>query len=174
MNWYNYMSDNKSCGEWLSTWMSDRDYEDKYVKGIKRLKYVPRTAAALARMQTNSVPCMFEGDLLSPSTTEFIEKHINKCITDIDSLKAIKDEEKKKKPVISIQERILNKANEYAGEIEYQIDLYFDDPKNKFDVFAYLTDEQVSGPVAVKVGDNFHNLEKELEEAVEGLSLIHI
>ena len=168
MNWYNYMSDNKSCGEWLSTWMSDRDYEDKYVKGIKRLKYVPRTAAALARMQTNSVPCMFEGDLLSPSTTEFIEKHINKCITDIDSLKAIKDEEKKKKPVISIQERILNKANEYAGEIEYQIDLYFDDPKNKFDVFAYLTDEQVSGPVAVKVGDNFHNLEKELEEAVEG------
>ena len=26
----------------------------------------------------------------------------------------------------------------------------------------------MSGPVAVKVGDNFHNLEKELEEAVEG------
>ena len=61
MNWYNYMSDNKSCGEWLSTWMSDRDYEDKYIKGVKRLKYVPRTAAALARMQTRSVPCMFEG-----------------------------------------------------------------------------------------------------------------
>ena len=149
MNWYNYMSDNKSCGEWLSTWMSDRDYEDKYIKGVKRLKYVPRTAAALARMQTRSVPCMFEGDLLNPSTTAFIEKHVDKCIKDIDSLKAIKDEEKKKKPVISIQERILNKANEYAGEIEYQLDLYFDDPKNKFDVFAYLTDEQVSGPVAV-------------------------
>ena len=71
MNWYNYMSDNKSCGEWLSTWMSDREYEDKYIKGVKRLKYVPRTAAALARMQTRSVPCMFEGDLLNPSTTAF-------------------------------------------------------------------------------------------------------
>ena len=56
MNWYNYMSDNKSCGEWLSEWMSEREYEKEYVTGVKRLKYVPRTAAALARMQSRKVP----------------------------------------------------------------------------------------------------------------------
>ena len=168
MNWYNYMSDNKSCGEWLSTWMSEREYDSQYVKGVKRLKYVPRTAAALARMQTRAVPCVFKDNLLDPSTTSFIEKHVEKCIEDIKSSKAIQQEERKKKPVISIQERIQNKADEYAGEIEYQLDCYIDDPKNKFDVFAYLTDEKVSAPVAVKVGDNFFNLERELEEAVAG------
>ena len=168
MNWYNYMSDNKSCGEWLSTWMSERDYDNQYVKGVKRLKYVPRTAAALARMQTRAVPCVFKDNLLDPSTTSFIEKHVEKCIEDIKSSKAIQQEERKKKPVISIQERIQNKADEYAGEIEYQLDCYIDDPKNKFDVFAYLTDEKVSAPVAVKVGDNFFNLERELEETLEG------
>ena len=168
MNWYNYMSDNKSCGEWLSEWMSTRDYDSKYVKGVKRLKYVPRTASALARMQTRQVPCVFKDNLLDPHTTEFIEKHVEKCVKDIDSLKAIKDKEKKKKPVVSIQERIQNKADEYAGEIEYQLDCYIDDPKNKFDVFKYLTEERVSGPVAVKVGDNFFNLERELEETIEG------
>ena len=76
---------------------------------------------------------------------------MSKCIQDIKCIsKSIKEEEKKKKPVISIQERIQNKADEYAGEIEYQLDCYIDDPKNKFDVFAYLTDEKVSIPVAVK------------------------
>ena len=32
MNWYNYMSDNKSCGEWLSTWMSDRIMKTNMLK----------------------------------------------------------------------------------------------------------------------------------------------
>ena len=168
MNWYNYMSDNKSCGEWLSEWMSEREYEKQYVTGVKRLKYVPRTAAALARMQSRQVPCLFEDNLLDPKTTEFIQKHVDKIVEDIKASKSIQQEERKNKPKISIQERIQNKADEYAGEIEYQIDCYIDNPKNKFDVFKYLTEEQVSAPVAVKVGDNFFNLERELEETIEG------
>ena len=171
LNWYNYMSDNKSCGEWLSEWMSERGYDKEYVTGIKKLSYVPRTAAALARMQSRSVPCVFENNLLDPNTTSFIKEHISKCIEDIKSAKSIKEDyykTKKRKPKISIQERIQNKADEYAGEIEYHLDCYLDDPKNKFDVFKFLTDEKVSGPVAVKVGDNFFNLERELEETLEG------
>ena len=44
LNWYNYMSDNKSCGEWLSVWMKDKGYEKEHYMGVKRLSYVPRTA----------------------------------------------------------------------------------------------------------------------------------
>ena len=93
MNWYNYMSDNKSCGEWLSVWMSERDYDSQYIKGVKRLKYVPRTAAALARMQTRAVPCVFKDNLLDPNTTSFIEKHVDKIIEDIKASKSIQKEE---------------------------------------------------------------------------------
>ena len=60
-----------------------------------------------------------------------------------------------------------NSKQQTNSEIEYQLDLYFDDPKNKFDVFAYLTDEQVSISSCNKSWRQFHNLEKELEE-VEG------
>jgi len=172
LNWYNYMSDNKSCGEWLSEWMKERGYEKEHYMGVKRLSYVPRTAAALARMQSIAVPCMFKDNLLNPQSTAFIKEHVKKCINDIKSSKSIKEDfykTKKSKPKLSIQDRIQNKADEYAGEIEYKLDCYLDNPKkNTFDVFTYLTEEQVSGPVAVKVGDNFHNLEKELQEALEG------
>ena len=172
LNWYNYMSDNKSCGEWLSEWMKERGYEKEHYMGVKRLSYVPRTAAALARMQSIAVPCMFKDNLLNPQSTAFIKEHVKKCINDIKSAKSIKEDfykTKKSKPKLSIQDRIQNKADEYAGEIEYKLDCYLDNPKkNTFDVFTYLTEEQVSGPVAVKVGDNFHNLEKELQEALEG------
>jgi len=171
LNWYNYMSDNKSCGEWLSEWMKERGYDKEHYMGVKRLSYVPRTAAALARMQNIAVPCMFTDNLLDPQTTDFIKEHVSKCIHDIKASKSIKEDyykTKKSKPKISIQERIQNKADEYAGEIEYKIDCFLDNPKNTFDVFTYLTEEQVSGPVAVKVGDNFFNLERELEEALDG------
>jgi len=170
LNWYNYMSDNKSCGEWLSEWMLDRGYEKEHCTGIKRLSYVPRTAAALARMQMRSVPCVFKDNLLDPQTTDFIKGHVSKCIEDIKASKSIKEDfykTKKRKPKISIQERIQNKADEYSSEIEYQLDCYLDDPKNPFDVFKYLTEEQVSGPVALKIGNNFFGIERELEEALE-------
>ena len=168
LNWYNYMSDNKSCGEWLSLWMSEQGYEEKYWKGIKRLSYVPRTAAALARMQSRSVPCIFEDNLLDPKSTAFIKEHVDKCCKDIDSLKELKAEEKKKNPTKSIQQRILEKSWDYAGEIEGQLDEWIDNPKHKFDTFAYLTEEQVSGPVAIQVGNQFHLMQKELEEALTG------
>ena len=97
LNWYNYMSDNKSCGEWLSEWMLDRGYEKEHCTGIKKLSYVPRTAAALARMQMRAVPCVFKDNLLDPNTTQFIEKHFNKIIEDIKASKSIQEEERKKK-----------------------------------------------------------------------------
>ncbi len=168
LNWYNYMSDNKSCGEWLSLWMSEQGYEDKYCKGIKRLSYVPRTAAALARMQMRKVPCILEDNLLDPNTTIFIEEHVNKCIEDINSLKATKDAKKKKKPTVSIQQRILEKSYEYSGEIEEELDNFLDNPKHKFDTFTYLTEKRVSGPVAIQIGNWFHPMQKELKEALSG------
>ena len=140
LNWYNYMSDNKSCGEWLSEWMKERGYEKEHYMGVKRLSYVPRTAAALARMQSIAVPCMFKDNLLNPQSTAFIKEHVKKCINDIKSAKSIKEDfykTKKSKPKLSIQDRIQNKADEYAGEIEYKLDCYLDNPKkNTFDVFT--------------------------------------
>ena len=168
LNWYNYMSDNKSCGEWLSEWMKVQGYDEKYWKGVKRLAYVPRTASALARMQMRKVPCVLENDFPDEKSTIFIEQHVNRCIQDIDALKSQR-QEKKTKPKKNIQQRILEKSYEYAAEIEGQIDILLDEnPKHKFDTFKYLTEEKVSAPVAVKVADQFTDLRAELEEAVEG------
>ena len=57
-------------------------------------------------MQSRSVPCIFEDNLLDPKSTAFIKEHVDKCCKDIDSLKELKAEEKKKNPTKSIQQRI--------------------------------------------------------------------
>jgi hypothetical protein len=71
--------------------------------------------------------------------------------------------------VISIQERMENKAHEYAGEIEGAIDDFIlNECKSEFSTKNYLLANQVSGPVAKRIGELFNKLSEELKEVISG------
>ena len=71
--------------------------------------------------------------------------------------------------VISIQQRMEDKAHDVAGEIEGAIDDFvLAGCKGEFSAKNYLMANQVAGPIAKRVGDLFVSTSKELHEALAG------
>lgn len=70
-------------------------------------------------------------------------------------------------PVVSIQDRMEERARELAGEIEGAIDDFVLN-KTEFSAKKYLAANQVAGPIAKRIGEFYHGLRQELLEAIEG------
>jgi hypothetical protein len=70
-------------------------------------------------------------------------------------------------PVVSIQERMDEKARELAGEIEGAIDDFvLSKGKNTFSAKNFLLAQAVSAPIAKRIGDSFVKLYNELADAI--------
>lgn len=101
------------------------------------------------------------------------EKHIDFISKTVDDLmfkyKVVKEKKTEvvKTNVISIQERIEEKARELAGEIEGAIDDFvLSKGKTTFSAKNYLLANSVSAPIAKKIGDLFVGTYNELADAI--------
>ncbi len=105
---------------------------------------------------------------LTDKHIEFIDKTASELVSKYKVVKEKKTEVVKTN-VISIQERIEEKAREIAGEIEGAIDEFvLSKGKTTFSAKNYLLSHSVSAPIAKKIGDMFVGLYNELAEAIEG------
>jgi hypothetical protein len=69
-------------------------------------------------------------------------------------------------PVVSIQERIEEKARDLAGEIEGAIDEFVTNKKSDFSAKNYLLAQAASGPVAKRIGEFYVKLYNEIADAI--------
>ena len=77
--------------------------------------------------------------------------------------------EEKPKATVSIQDRMLTLARTHAGEFDGRIDEFRQNKyKSDFSAKSYLVNNQVSGPVAKKIGDLYAPLVTELTEVLMG------
>ena len=173
-NWYSYMSKKEDQSKWLADWMEHNEYKSEYAERVRKYsEYIPNSTASLARMEIRNVPCITDPNFPKPlllggkTPAEKITPLIDKICAGLDAKKE-KRKYEPKKPFVSIQERIQNKADVLSGEIDHAIDVWLDDKKSDFNTFAYLQDEKVSGPVALKIGDIFKPNLDEIMEALEG------
>lgn len=173
-NWYSYMSNRDQIGGWLADWMKHNEYKSDYAEKVRKFSdHIPNSTAALARMDLREVPCITDPNFNPPpklggmTVREKITPLIDKMVTTIEAKKE-KRKYEPKKPVVSIQERMQNKANELSGEIDGYLDSYVDGIKSDFNVFGYLEDEKVSAPVALKIAEIFRPTHEEIVEALEG------
>ena len=173
-NWYSYMSDRSKSAGWIADWMEQKEYKSDWVDKVRKFQdYLPNSTAALARMDLRGVPCITDPNYDPPpklggmTIAEKIEPLVDSIIRKIETKKE-KRKYNPKKPLVSIQERMDNKANELSSEIDYYLDSYVDGVKSDFNVFGYLGDQQVSAPVALRIADIFRPTHAELVEAVEG------
>ena len=70
--------------------------------------------------------------------------------------------------VISIQQRMEEKAHELAGEIEGAIDEFIINKKTDFSTKNYLLANSVAAPIAKRIGELFVKTSEELHEAIAG------
>lgn len=70
--------------------------------------------------------------------------------------------------VISIQDRINNKASDLIGELEEQLDVFFQEGVIQFDVKKWSLEKGIKPQIAKRINEHFHPQYKEIAEALEG------
>jgi len=174
-NWYNYMHNPSDGAGWLADWMEENEYKVEYVKKVRSYSdYLTMSSCSLARMDSRKVPVLHDPDfepkpiLGGKSAHQKITSYIDEVVVKIQKKIDKKEKKKDAKPVVTIQQRIQNKADELSSEIDFAIDNFIDKNEKDFNVFEYLNNENVSGPVALKIADIFRPTHEELVEAIEG------
>jgi hypothetical protein len=171
LNYYNSNHDDKDKKKWFITHYAKIDKKSA-VELLKVDEQHFRTAGVLARMIEG-------GSVLQDKEMDHLTQNTEKLLAQIEKRQKSQDKQDKKDAdaaqaaspsnVISIQQRMEEKAHDLAGEIEGAIDDFvLGGCKSDFSTKNYLLSNQVAGPIAKRIGELFVNTAKEIREAIEG------
>ena len=161
LNYYNYSHDDKEKKKWLISYIAKTD--KKLATALLKLDESKfRHAGILARMEEG-------GSVLQEKESKFLADRIAELtkLTKVKDVPVVVAEDKPTAPVISIQERMLEKAREVAGEMDGAIDTFILEDKT-FDPKDILKSMSVAGPVAKLITPMYDKTIAEIEEAIEG------
>jgi hypothetical protein len=171
LNYYNMNHDDKEKKKWFISHIAQVD--KKLAVALLRVdEYHFRHAGILARL-------MDGGSVLNEKETNYFSERVEFLKSQTAQRQKSEDKQAKKDAdaetaklatnVISIQQRMEDKAHEYAGEIEGAIDDFvLAGCKSDFSTKNYLLVNQVAGPIAKRIGELFVGTAKELREAIDG------
>lgn len=170
LNYYNSNNDDKDKKKWFITHYAKIDKKIA-VELLKVDEYHFRTPGILARL-------IDIGSELQEAEMKHYNTGVEKLLSQIKVRQKSQDKQDKKDAatakeasasnVISIQQRMEDKAHDLAGEIEGAIDDFvLGGCRSEFSTKIYLLANQVAGPIAKRIGEMFVNTAKELREALE-------
>lgn len=155
LNWYNTMCTVSEAREYLETYLKNtaRHADLKIFKTVSDT-WVPLTAAWIARMIHRGIPVFQE-------SRGYLERKI------LDTIKNHSSAEKKESAaptnVISIQDRIRDKANDLIGDVEEMID-----KGGEFSLYDWLKANEIPATYAPRIAAYYAPVLAELIEATEG------
>ena len=171
LNYYNSNTDDKDKKKWFISHYAKID-KKVAVELLKVDEYHFRTPGILARL-------MDLGSELREAEMNHYNAGVEKLISQIKVRQKSQIKQDKKDAdavkaasnvnVISIQQRMEEKAHDLAGEIEGAIDDFIlNGCKSEFSTKNYLLANQVAGPIAKRIGELFVGTSQEIEEAIAG------
>jgi hypothetical protein len=171
LNYYNTNHDDKEKKKWFITHYAKID-KKAAVELLKVDEQHFRHAGILARMIEG-------GSVLLENEMRHLTEKTETLLAQIQKRQKSQDVQDKKDAaaakaalpsnVISIQQRMEDKAHDVAGEIEGAIDDFMlAGCKGDFSAKNYLMANQVAGPIAKRVGDLFVKTSNELHAALAG------
>lgn len=171
LNYYNANHDDKDKKKWFISYYAKID-KKLAVEMLKVDEYHFRYAGILARLQDG-------GSVLEPKELNTLNERIEFIKNQIGTRQKSQDKQDKKDAdaakaespsnVISIQQRMEEKAHDLAGEIEGAIDDFvLGGCKSDFSTKNYLLANQVAGPIAKRIGELFVGTANEIKEAIAG------
>ena len=165
-NWYNYFYDSDQAKAWVV------DYLKEFHKSEKELiKNVNRVNSNLCRtIGWNSRILLLGGNL----SEELVQRNLDKIrkLASASNGSAEAEEEvsaakEEVKQVISIQERVTNRANDLIADLEVQLDNYYRDGST-FKPSDWLSQQDVKPAIAQRIADYYKPLYSEVYDALNG------
>ncbi len=162
-NWYNYFYTSEDAKGFVLT----------YLKQIKHNKEVIKRLSQAENWRFNTVGwncrILFNKGYLPDDVQERMWQKIDEIanaviVTDVEEDEVIEPT----KPVISIQERIANKAAELIGDIEEELDKFYLNNKEVFLAKKWFQGKGIKPQIAAKIAEYYKPLYSEVFDAIEG------
>ena len=152
LTWYNYMCTNEEAREYLVTYLNanNRKQQAKLINRVSN-DWTSTTAGWIARMLTR-------GYELPKSSSAFFEQKIQEMIARVQP-----DESEKPTNVVSIQERMREKALDVVGDIEELLD-----SGNEFSLYDWMKARQLPAAYCNFIVNHYAPIVDELIQAYEG------
>ena len=164
-NWYNYNCDADQAKSWIIEYLKEfHKSEKELIKNANRID--PNSC------RTSGWTCrvLLLGGDLPQELRERNEARIRALAFGVSSSGEAEEEvgttKEEVKQVISIQERVANRANELIGDIEEQIDTYYRDG-SAFNAASWLSNREVKPMIAQKIADYYKPLYAEIFDALQ-------
>jgi hypothetical protein len=171
LNYYNSNHDDKDKKKWFIKHIAQTD-KKLAVELLRVDEYHFRYAGILARLIDGGSELQEKEAAFLKELFEFLRKQVDvrqKSQDKADKKTADAVAAAAPSNVISIQQRMEEKAHDLAGEIEGAIDDFvLGGFKTDFSTKNYLLANQVAGPIAKRIGELFVDTAAELREAIEG------
>lgn len=165
-NWYNYFYDSDQAKVWVV------DYLKEFHKSEKELiKNVNRINSNLCRTIGWNCRILLLGGVLPEELKERNFARIQSLASNARNGSAEAEEEDTKKEevkqVVSIQERVINRANDLIADLEVQIDNFYRDGST-FKPSDWLSQQDVKPAIAQRIADYYRPLYSEIFDAISG------
>ena len=163
LNWYNYCYDQKKAKEFIVAYCKHQKFSKS---DIQQVKSVPENRICIQVAWISRM--LSQGMRPDTHTQKFFDDGLTEILSYTGTRSPIK-QPAVKAPKISIQDRILDRAREEAGELEGIIDDFImSNFKKKYDIEKYLRGKNLSAVVLHKICDMFVESSKDIADAIKG------
>lgn len=159
-NWFNYFYTSEDA----------KSFTISYLKSIKYDKDTIRKLASAKAIELHNIGwncrILHNGGLLPDGTWDSIEAKIKSLAEDV--VETQEDAEEPVAKVVSIQDRINAKASDLIGELEEQLDVFFQEGVVQFDIKKWSLEKGIKPQIATRIVEHFRPQYEEICEAQAG------
>jgi len=157
-NWYNYNYNNDDAKKFVLTYLKTKKASKNIIKKVERIEP--------AKLRTLGWQCRIV--IAGGSLVQEDEKAMLQKLHDLIQAVKLPDEDIAPQPtnVVSIQDRIENRASELIGDLEQQVDVFILNGKNDFDVAEWFRNRAVKAQVANKIKEYYQPIYAEAYDAL--------
>jgi len=158
---------------WFNYFYGSEDAKNFTISYLKHIKYNKDTIRKLSKINAINLHNIGWNSRLLHHGSTLPDGVWDRCVTRIEQLVADVSDDTEQvteqvAKVISIQDRIHNKAAELIGELDEQLDVFFQEGVIQFDVKKWSLEKGIKPQIAKRIADKFRPQFAEIAEALEG------
>lgn len=160
-NWFNYFYTSDDAKAFTISYLKSIKYDKETIHRLSCVKSID-----LHNIGWNC-RLLSTGSNLPGGLWDNIETRIKQLSADVvETIETEKDQPQTK--VISIQDRINNKASDLIGELEEETDVFFQEGVIQFDIKKWSVEKGIKPQIAKRIAEHFRPQYEEIIEAQEG------
>lgn len=158
---------------WFNYFYNSEDAKNFALSYLKHIKYNKDTIRKLSKVNALTLHNIGWNSRLLHNGSTLPDGVWDACIARIEQLVADMSDDTEQvteqvTKIISIQDRIQHKAAELIGELEEQLDVFFQEGVIQFDVKKWSLEKGIKPQIAKRIADKFRPQFAEITEALEG------